>query len=59
MSFKFGEPFFRPQNFLYYNWKSMKFPLQHPLFNSIQQQIEMQYSHPRKHVFLDNFFPTE
>lgn len=57
MNFRFGEPFFRPQNFLYYNWRSSQFPIQHPLFKAIQQQIELQYGHPQKHTFLNNFFP--
>ena len=58
-NFKYGDPFFKPNNFLIYNWLSMQFPIQHPLFNSIQQQIENKFGHPKSHIYMGNFFPKE
>lgn len=55
--FRYADPFYSPANFLYYNFKSLQFPDQHPLFNQIQQQIERMYGHSPKHSFLDKFFP--
>ncbi|PWU04804.1 MAG: hypothetical protein C5B43_04160 [Verrucomicrobia bacterium] len=57
MNYTYEEPFFHPNNFLYYNYKSLQFPNQHPLFNSLQQGIERKYGHPEHHAFLNNFFP--
>lgn len=57
-NFKYDEPFYHPINFLYYNWKSLQFKKQHPLFYQIQLAIEKKYGHSR-HTFLDNFFPLD
>ncbi len=56
MNFIYGEPFFKPINFLYYNYKSMQFKFQHPYFYQLEAQIEKTYGHSL-HTFLDNFFP--
>jgi len=56
--FKYGDPFFHPNNFLYFNWKSLQLPVKkHPLFNGIEQSIENTYGHCPKHIFLNKFFP--
>lgn len=58
INFKYGDPFYHPANFLYYNWKSLQFSNQHPLFFQMQEQIERFFGHPKSHIFLDRFFPT-
>lgn len=59
INFQYEEPFFMPNNFLYYNYKSLKFIKQHPQFQIMQEAIETKYGHPHSHVFLNNFFPNE
>lgn len=56
-NFEYGDPFYHPANFIYYNYKNLQFPNQHPLFKALQQRIENVYGHSEHHVFLDNFFP--
>lgn len=58
-NFKYEEPFYHPINFLYYNWQSLQFSNQHPLFLSMQQEIERKYGHTQNHTFLGQFFPEE
>ncbi len=58
-NFKYEDPFYNPNNFLYYNFKSLQLPHQHPLFKSTQQAIENKYGHPPHHKFLNLFFPDE
>jgi len=64
MNFLYDEPYYRPNNFLYYNWKCMQLNLQseipfedHPHFFQIEQAIERKHNHPEKHTYLDRFFP--
>lgn len=58
-NFTYEEPFYRPANFLYFNYKNLILPNQHPGFHNLQQQIENKYGHPPHHIYLDNFFPDE
>ena len=58
INFQFGDPFFHPNNFLFYNYKSLQLPVKkHPLFDSIEHNIENTFGHCPKHVFLNKFFP--
>ena len=58
-NFQYGEPFYKPVNFLYYNYKNMKFLYQHPFFYQLEAQIERTFGHSLIHTFLDNFFPKD
>lgn len=58
-NFTYGDPFYHPINFLYYNYMNLKFPDQHPLFYQLELQIEKTYGHAPIHTFLNNFFPKE
>lgn len=58
-NFTYDEPFFKPNNFLYYNYKSISFPRQHPGFSQMEIAVERKYGHPPHHTFLDNFFPKD
>lgn len=58
MNFAYEDPFYEPANFLYYNYLSLKFSNQHPLFLGIQQAIEMKYGHSEHHVYMEKFFPS-
>lgn len=57
-NFLYDDPFYNPANFLYFNWKSLQFPNQHPEFLGLQQSIENKFGHTPKHTFMDNFFPA-
>lgn len=59
MSFEHEDPFYRPINFLTFNYLSLQFPNQHPLFYQLQQAIENKFGHPKNHMFMRNFFPAE
>ncbi|MCL5073537.1 MAG: hypothetical protein M1308_21980 [Actinobacteria bacterium] len=54
-SFKYGDPFFRPATFFYFNWKSSLLPDQSP-FSSVMEQVNL-FKRPKEHEFLDKFFP--
>lgn len=53
--FKYGDPFFRPNTFFYFNWKSTLLPNQSP-FLSLMEEIN-HFPRPKLHEFLDKFFP--
>ncbi|MCK9371067.1 hypothetical protein M0R04_14240 [Candidatus Dojkabacteria bacterium] len=53
--FIYQDPFFRPQTFFYFNYKSSLLPNQSP-FCDIMNQIN-QFERPKTHEFLDEFFP--
>ena len=57
INFQFGDPFYHPINFLFYNFKNLQFPNQHPMFYEIETQVENTYGHSPEHTFLNKFFP--
>lgn len=59
VSFKYDEPFHHPNNFLYFNYKSINLPIErHPQFAQLEKAIDLKYGHPERHSFLDKFFPS-
>lgn len=58
-NFEYGDPFYHPNNFLYFNWLNLQFPDQHPGFYQVQLALERVYGHPASHVYLKKFFPKE
>lgn len=58
MSFKYGEPLYRPVQFLYYNWHCLNLEIKNqPQFFQIEKAIENKLGHPKEHEFLNNLFP--
>lgn len=57
LSFKYGDAFFRPNTFFYFNNKCLNLPDQNPHFKGFQEQIKSSFDFPKNHEFLDRFFP--
>lgn len=53
-----GEPFYKPEEFLHYNFLSMVLPYQNPQFYMKQYEIAEKYGYTERETFLDSFFPT-
>jgi hypothetical protein len=58
MNYKDNQPFYQPLDFLYYNKKCLKLPVEnHPEFLQIEKAIYIKYKAPDRHPFLDRLFP--
>jgi hypothetical protein len=53
--FQYQDPFFRPQTFFYFNYKSSLLPNQSPFYATMKKINKLE--RPDTHDFLDNFFP--